>query len=246
MNENYIQKIFIDWDRVAADSYLKEIDSISSLKRLEFENRITFFTGENGTGKSTLLEAIAVSYGFNPEGGTMDYNFSTFDDVSELSNVLRLSKGYRRPKGKFFFRAESFFNVASKLEEYRDITPKEVFYERYGKRSLHEQSHGESVMALFQNNSMEGLYIMDEPEAALSPQRQLTLLIQIEKMAEAGSQFIIATHSPILLGLPGADIYSFDDCGVCLCNYEDTECYKIMELFINNRELLLDRLLRDS
>lgn len=245
MNENYIQKIFIDWDEISDDSYLKKITAISRLKCLDFDNRITYFVGENGTGKSTLLEAIAVSYGFNPEGGTINYNFSTYDDVSELSNVVRISKGYRRPKGNFFFRAESFFNVASKLEEYRDITPKEVFYEQYGGKSLHEQSHGESFLSFFQNNRKDGLYIMDEPEAALSPQRQLTLLIQIAKMTEEGSQFIIATHSPILLGIPGASIYSFDNGEVSLCNYEDTECYTIMKLFINDRELFLHRLLNE-
>lgn len=243
MSENYIQKIVIDWDKIHEDSYLKEISSICDMKSLEFNNRITFFTGENGTGKSTLLEAIAVAYGFNPEGGTLNYNFSTYDDVSELSNAIRISKGYRRPKGNYFFRAESFFNVASKLEEYRDYTPKEVFYERYGGKSLHEQSHGESFLSFFLNNQKEGLYIMDEPEAALSPQRQLSLFIQIAKMAEKGSQFIIATHSPILLGIPGASIYSFDNSEVSLCNYEETECYNVMKMFINDRELLIARLL---
>lgn len=245
LNDNYIQKIHIDWNKVTEDSYLKNITSLKDLEYLNFDNRITFFVGENGTGKSTLLEAIAVAYGFNPEGGTINYNFSTYDDVSELCDAIKISKGYRRPKGNYFFRAESFFNVASKLEEYRDITPKEVFYERYGGKSLHEQSHGESFLSFFQNSNKEGLYIMDEPEAALSPQRQLTLLLQIAKMKEKGSQFIIATHSPILLGLPDVSIYSFDNNEVKLCNYEDTECYTIMELFINNRELFLNRLLSE-
>ncbi len=243
MNDNYIQKIKIKWEEVPDNSYLKDISAISSLKCLEFYNRITCFTGENGTGKSTLLEAIAVAYGFNPEGGTINYNFSTYDDVSKLSDSVVISKGYRRPKGGYFFRAESFFNVASKLEEYRDGTPKEVFYGRYGGKSLHEQSHGESFLSFFLNSPKEGLYIMDEPEAALSPQRQLSLLIQIVKMAEAGSQFLIATHSPILLGLPEACIYSFDNDEVCACNYEETECYQVMKAFLNDRERFLDRLL---
>lgn len=243
MNDNYIQKVHIDWDIIPKDSYLRNIDALKHLEDFSFNNRITFFVGENGTGKSTLLEAIAVAYGFNPEGGTINYNFSTYDDVSELSEAIKISKGYRRPKGNYFFRAESFFNVASKLEDYRDITPKEIFYERYGGKSLHEQSHGESFLSFFQNSSKEGLYIMDEPEAALSPQRQLSLLLQIAKMGEEGSQFIIATHSPILLGLPGASIYSFDNGEVRLCKYEDTECYTVMELFINNREVFLNKLL---
>lgn len=243
MNTNFIQKIQIDWKQIPKTSYLNSISAISKLEYLDFQNEITYFVGENGTGKSTLLEAIAVAYGFNPEGGTLNYNFSTYDDVSELSNFIRISKGYRKPKGNYFFRAESFFNVASKLEEYRDTTPKEVFYERYGGKSLHEQSHGESFLSFFQGNEREGLYIMDEPEAALSPQRQLSLLILIARMAKAGSQFVIATHSPILLGIPGASIYSFDDEQIQLCRYEDTECYNVMKLFINDRERFLKRLL---
>lgn len=127
----------------------------------------------------------------------------------------------------------------SKLEEYRDFTPKEIFYERYGGKSLHEQSHGESFLSFFQANAREGLYIMDEPEAALSPQSQLVLFIQIAKMAKAGSQFIIASHSPILLAIPDAKIYSFDNKEISLCEYEDTESYKVMKLFINDREFFL-------
>lgn len=245
LNDNYIQKINIDWDMIPQYSYLRNIDALKNLDTFDFDNRITFFAGENGTGKSTLLEAIAVAYGFNPEGGTINYNFSTYDDVSELCGAIKISKGYRRPKGNYFFRAESFFNVASKLEDYRDITPKEIFYERYGGKSLHEQSHGESFLSFFQNNIKEGLYIMDEPEAALSPLRQLTLLTQIAKMREEGSQFIIATHSPILLGLPDASIYSFNNGEVKLCDYEDTDSYTIVELFINNRKAFLNKLLKE-
>ncbi|KAB1438196.1 AAA family ATPase [Candidatus Galacturonibacter soehngenii] len=246
MNKNFIQAITIDWNKISNNSYLKEIPSISQLEILNFDNEITYFVGENGTGKSTLLEAIAVAYGFNPEGGTINYNFSTYDDVSELSNAIKISKGIKRPKGGYFFRAESFFNVASKLEDYRDLTPKEVFYERYGGKSLHEQSHGESFLSFFQTNEREGIYIMDEPEAALSPQRQLSLLIQISRMAKAGSQFIIATHSPILLGIPNGSIYSFDNEQINLCKYEETECYNVTKLFINDRESFIKRLLNED
>jgi len=242
INDNYIKKISIDWDKVSSESYLNSIRALKNIEYLNFDNRVTFFTGENGSGKSTLLEAIAVAYGFNPEGGTVNYNFSTYDDVSPLSDAVTVSKGFRRPKGSYFFRAESFFNVAAKLEDYRDMIPKEVFYSRYGGKSLHEQSHGESFLAFFQASEQDGIYIMDEPEAALSPQRQLTLLLEIQKMKEEGSQFIIVTHSPILLGLPNVDIYMFDENGIELCSYEDTDCYKIMEMFINNRESFLKRL----
>ncbi|MDO5406270.1 MAG: AAA family ATPase [Eubacteriales bacterium] len=245
MNDRFIQSVQIDWSQVEKSSYLSEIPVIRSLKKLEFQRNITFFVGENGTGKSTLLEAIAVAYGFNPEGGTINYRFSTYDDVSELSRAIRMTKGYRRPKSNYFFRAESFFNVASKMEDYRDGDLKEIYYARYGGKSLHEQSHGESFLAYFQSFQDDGIFIMDEPEAALSPQRQLTLLIQLAKMAKLGAQFIIATHSPILLGIPGADIISFDDGKLHRCRYEETESYQVMEMFLNHREVLLRKLLED-
>lgn len=244
MIENrFIRDLSIDWNRIPQDSYLKEIPALSGLERLSFPQNITFFVGENGTGKSTLLEAIAVAYGFNPEGGTLNYRFSTFDDVSELGGALSLSKGFRRPVSSYFFRAESFFNVASKAEDYRDGDPKDIYYARYGGKSLHEQSHGESFLSYFLSLEGPGLYIMDEPEAALSPQRQLTLLIQIVRMARKGSQFLIASHSPILLGIPEAQILSFDGEQVHACAYEDTESYQITEMYINHREALMNRLL---
>ena len=243
MNQNYIRSIQIDWSGISGRSYLQKIPVIRNLEKLDFSRSVTFFVGENGTGKSTLLEAIAVAYGFNPEGGTINYRFSTFQDVSELSESIRMVKGYRRAKSGYFFRAESFFNVASKAEEYRDGERKDVYYARYGGKSLHEQSHGESFLRYIQSFDREGLYIMDEPEAALSPQRQLSLLIQISEMVKKGSQFIIATHSPILLGLPGAEILSFEGEKIHPCAYEETESYQVMELFINNREEMLRRLL---
>lgn len=243
MDHKFIRNVSIDWDQIDHNSYLHSIQALKSMEILDFQKNITFFVGENGTGKSTLLEAIAVAYGFNPEGGTMNYRFRTFDDVSELSGAVRMVKGYRRARSNYFFRAESFFNVASKAEDYRDMTPKEIYYKRYGGKSLHEQSHGESFLAYFQSFDQEGLYIMDEPEAALSPQRQLTLFMQIAKMAENGSQFMIASHSPILLGIPGADIISFDGGTMRRCSYEETESYQVMEMFINHREPLIERLL---
>ncbi|MGC6176289.1 AAA family ATPase [Lacrimispora sp. 38-1] len=239
----YIQSIRIDWEKLERDSYLNDISSLKNLESIHFNKNITFFAGENGTGKSTLLEAIGVAYGFNPEGGTLNYRFSTYDDVSELSNALTLSKGAKRSKFNYFFRAESFFNVATKAEDYRDNTPKEIFYQQYGGKSLHEQSHGESFIHFFQSFSKEGLYLMDEPEAALSPQRQLTLLMQIVNLARQGAQFIIATHSPILLGIPDSEIMLFDNDGITLCEYEDTESYQVTELFINHRHEFLNRLL---
>lgn len=243
MNDKFIQSLRIDWSKIEKNSYLRDIPALRQTNFLEFQKNITIFVGENGTGKSTLLEAIATAYGFNPEGGNLNYRFSTFDDVSELNQGIQLIKGFRRAASNYFFRAESFFNVASKAEEYRDVTPKEIYYARYGGKSLHEQSHGESFLAYFQSFGEAGLYLMDEPEAALSPQRQLSLFIQISKMAETGSQFILASHSPILLGIPEADIISFDDGKLKRCDYEDTESYQVMEMFINHRDVLVKRLL---
>ena len=238
MNEQFIQRISIDWDKIEPSSYLRKIDAINKIEELAFEKPITFFVGENGSGKSTLLEALAVAYGFNPEGGTKNYSFSIYDSHSQLHEAIRVSKGFRKAKWGYFLRAESFYNVATKEEEYSDIAhPSEKY---------HEKSHGESFLALAQNQLRpNGLYLFDEPEAALSPQRQLTLLMEIFSCAKQGSQFIIVTHSPILLGIPDAQIISFDDGIVHNCEYEDTESYKVTEMFINNREILLGRLLSE-
>ena len=239
----FVKKVCIDWNRVPANSYLNRIPALKDVEEIPFRSPVTYFAGENGTGKSTLLEAAAVAYGFNPEGGTLNYRFSTYDDVSELGKAVKITKGVLRPEGSYFFRAESFFNVATKAEDYKDLSSAPVMY---GGRALHRQSHGESFLAFFQSFSGRGLYLMDEPEAALSPQRQLTLFIQIAKMAAEGAQFIIATHSPILLGIPGAEILSFDEGEVRPCRYEETESYQVTEMFMNNREKLTERLLRNE
>ena len=238
MNEQCIQHISIDWNKIEENSYLRKIEAIHNLEKLVFEKPITFLVGENGSGKSTLLEAIAVAYGFNPEGGTKNYSFTTYDSHSKLYEAIRVAKGFRKAKWGYFLRAESFYNVATKEEEYADWG--------HPSQKYHEKSHGESFLALAQNQLRpNGLYLFDEPEAALSPQRQLTLLMEICSCAKQGSQFIIVTHSPILLGIPGAQIISFDDGFVHNCEYEDTESYKVTEMFINNREILLKRLLSE-
>lgn len=248
MNDKYIRSVKIDWNKIQVKSYLRNIKALKSMGLLEFRKNITFFVGENGSGKSTLLEAIAANYGFNAEGGNMNYRFSTADDVSELQSAIYLIKGHKKVEQNenYFFRAESFFNVASKAEEYREETPKEVYYSRYGGKSLHEQSHGESFLAYFLSFADQGIYLMDEPEAALSPQRQLTLFIEIARRAKAGAQFIIASHSPILLGIPEADIISFDGGKIHHCEYEETESYNITEMFINNRHKLISELLKEE
>lgn len=235
MNNQFIQSVLIDWDKVNQHSYLRQIEAIKGLEKLEFSKPITFFVGENGSGKSTLLEAIATSYGFNPEGGTKNYNFSTYDSHSDLYEAMRIAKGYRKAKGGYFLRAESFYNVATKEEEYADL--------EHPSQKYHEKSHGESFLALAQSQLRpNGMYIFDEPEAALSPQRQLTLLMEIYECAKNGSQFIIVSHSPILLGIPDAEILCFDDGQVHPCAYEDTDSYQVTKMFINNREQLLNKM----
>ena len=209
----FIREAAIDWDVVPRDSYLRDIPALKGFDRLAFDSNVTFFAGETGTGKSTLLEGIAVAYGYNPEGGTRNYYFSTYQDVSELEEAIRLVKGYRKRNSGYFFRAETFFNVATVTNlQYNDdgCMP-----------DYHAQSHGESFLSFLQDEAREGVYLMDEPEAALSPQRQLTLMRHIYYMAMEGSHFIIATHSPILLGLPGAQILNFSDEGIRPIRYED-------------------------
>lgn len=237
MNNNlFIKSIVFDWDKVEEDSYLREIEAFQDLDKLDFNVPVTFFVGENGSGKSTLLEAIAVAHGFNPEGGTKNYAFSTYDSHSELYEAIKVAKGYRKEKIGYFLRTESFYNVATQEEEYADYLHPSLKY--------HEKSHGESFLELAQNYLQpNGLYLFDEPETALSPQRQLTLLMEIDECAKNGSQFIIVTHSPILLGIPNANIYSFDTGQIHLCDYEDTESYRITKMFVNDREAFLHRLL---
>lgn len=236
MNTQFIKGLSIDWNRIAPYSYLREIEALHDLKSLEFTSPITFFVGENGSGKSTLLEAIAIAAGFNPEGGSRNYHFSTFDSHSELCEAIRIVRGYNRPGWGYFLRAESFYNVATKEMDYAD--------EEHPSQKYHEKSHGESFLTLAQNQFRpHGLYLLDEPEAALSPQRQLTLLINIHECAKAGAQFFIVTHSPILLGMPGAEILTFDEGKLHACSYEETSSYQITELYINNRKQLLERLL---
>ena len=232
MNNLYIQGLQINWDTIPKNSYVHNIPAIKSITELQFDKAITFFVGENGSGKSTLLEAMAVEFGYNSEGGTQNYNFSTYYDISPLSESITLVKGWQRPKFGYFFRAETFFNVAtaSMLD--------------YDGDNYHANSHGEGNLC-FLAYDKPGLYLMDEPEAALSPQRQLTLLKHIYDMSQKGAQFIIATHSPILLGCPNSQILSFDNREILPCDYESTLSYQITKRFLFNKEHMLKELLDD-
>ena len=217
------------------EEYLRRIPAIAGLKKIEFDRQVTFFVGENGSGKSTLLEAMAIASGFNPEGGTQNYRFSTRDSHSSLYRALSLVRTSRHQSWGLFLRSESFYNVASAEEEYMGGRS----------RRYHEMSHGESFLEMMQHNfEPGGLYFLDEPEAALSPQRQMTLLVELDRVAKSGAQFFIATHSPILLALPGARILSFDG-EIHPVDYTETESFQITELFINRREQILKRLLEE-
>ena len=211
---------------------------VRSLQALSFHPKVTYIIGENGTGKSTLLEAIATAWGFNPEGGTKNFHFSTNASHSDLHKYLTLVKGLQKPIDGFFLRAESFYNVASYIDEIDAIRS-------YGGTSLHEQSHGESFFSVFMNRfSGNGLYILDEPEAALSPMRQLSMLIRMHELIDEGAQFIIATHSPILMGYPDATMYSLHQEKIQEITLEETEHYQTMKLFFEDRERLFHHLFR--
>ena len=234
---------------IGSRSYLTEIPVIRHLmtvEQLELEKPVTFFVGENGTGKSTLLEAIAVAYGFNPEGGTKNFRFSTEDSHSELWQSLTLVKrGYA--KDGFFLRAESFYNVASNIDQMdREPSFGGRVVDSYGGVSLHHRSHGESFLALVQNRfGGHGVYLLDEPEAALSPTRQLTLLGQIDELVKQDSQFIIATHAPILMAYPGAQIFQFSEEGIRQVDYRETEHYQVTRCFLEDPERMLRYLLEE-
>ncbi len=226
------------------ESYPFSLPAVRNLEVMELHPDVTFLVGENGSGKSTLLEAIAVSYGFNPEGGTKNFHFGTRPSHSTLHEYIRITKGVRRPKDGFFLRAESFFNVATEIERLDSEGDGPRVIDSYGGTSLHEQSHGESFIALLVNRfGGNGLYLLDEPEAALSPQRQLSALALIHSLVNDDSQFIIATHSPILMAYPEAYIYQFFPDGTKRVDYYETEHYQVMRNFLTNPKRMLDVLL---
>lgn len=243
--EQYIRYIELDRDNVPSFSeYPFNLPAIRDLQSLSFHPKVTFIIGENGSGKSTILESIAVTYGFNAEGGTKNFNFTSRATHSDLNNFMRVVKGTKKPRNGFFFRAESFYNFASNIDDLdREMSFGPPLIESYGGRSLHEQSHGESFFAVFLNKfSGEGIYILDEPEAALSPSRQMSMLSRMHELVCEGSQFIIATHSPIVMAYPDALLYQIRE-GFEKVSYEETEHYQVMSSFLNNREKMLSILL---
>ena len=239
LSADYISKVLFN-DGLNEKSYLNDLPVIKYLKKekeLCFSSNVTFFVGENGTGKSTLLEAIAISYGFNAEGGSINFTFSTNDTHSELFENIVVAKR-KFAKDGFFLRAESIYNAATYIDEVKAT-------HNYGGVSLHKQSHGESFLSIVQNRFFgNGIYILDEPEAALSPNRLLTLMSEMNELVKKDSQFIIATHSPILMAFPNAEIFEFSNDGLKQVSYKETEHYKITKSFLDNPEKMLHYLLK--
>ena len=239
----FVRSVVLKRDEVDDfDAYPFSIPAIRQLDELRIDPHVTLFAGENGSGKSTLVEAIAVAAGFNAEGGSRHVTVSTRASHSVLYKQLRLVRGTRRPRTGYFLRAESFFNVATYIEELHDPDINAA----YGGTPLHAQSHGESFLSLVKNRfGPNGLYVLDEPEAALSMRGNLALMRRMHDLVAEGSQFIVSTHSPILLGYPGAKIYVLSDDGIAETPYEETEVFELTRSFLGDRGQFLHHLFED-
>jgi len=243
--EAYLRAVKVRRDKISSfDNYPFSLPVVRHLEEFSLHPAVTFLVGENGSGKSTLLEAIAVAWGFNPEGGTKNFRFQTRASHSSLHEYLRLVKAPTRAHDGFFLRAESMFNLASEIEHLDEEPGGPPVIGSYGGRSLHEQSHGESFFAVMMHRfGGNGFYVLDEPEAALSPSRQLAMISRLHDLVKMRSQFLIATHSPILMAYPNAWIYQISTHGIERVRLEDTEHYMVAKRFLNDPHQQLARLL---
>jgi predicted ATPase len=242
----YIRELRLDSEAIPSPATFPfNLPAIASLTTLALHPLVTFFVGENGSGKSTVLEAIAEAWGFSPEGGSLNFKFSTHKARSVLADHITLVKNGCYPRTEYFLRAESFYNVATEIERLdEDDSGGGKIVDYYGGTSLHNQSHGESFLSLLMHRlDGDGLYLFDEPEAALSPTRQLAMLARMQQLVDNGSQLIIATHSPILLAFPQASIFNFSASGILPIAYKDTEQYQVTKFFLNNPEGMLAKLM---
>ena len=225
----------------ADDPYPFNLPIVRNLKVLEFSKSVTYIVGDNGSGKSTLLEAIANLLGLNAEGGSKNFNFKTQETHSNLYEELRAVRADLGYRNSFFFRAESFYNLASEVD--RIAGEDHRMLDSYGGVSLHKQSHGESFMSLFTNRLRnKGLYIFDEPEAALSYINQLRFLVWMKEAVNSGSQIIISTHSPVILAYPDAEIFVAEKGILKTTPYDDCYIYRDMLAFVTNKDLVIREL----
>ncbi|MCM3761421.1 AAA family ATPase [Alkalihalobacillus oceani] len=244
-DSQFIREVRLKEELISSyDTFPLTLPFMQNFGTVSFHPNLTCLIGENGIGKSTLLEGIAIALGFNPEGGSLNFSFSSYDSHSNLDSFLRVVKGTNRAKDSFFFRAETFYNVATNIEELdKEPAAGRKVIDSFGGKSLHEQSHGESFFAAFTERFRgNGLYILDEPEAALSPLRQLSMLARMHELIEQDSQFIISTHSPILMAYPGAKIIQLTEEGMEEISLEQTQHYSIMKQFFEDRDRLFHHL----
>ena len=247
--DQFVREVQLRRERVPSfDEYPFVLPVLRDLTSLRLHPKVTFLIGENGSGKSTLIEGIAVAFGLNPEGGSRNFSFGTRPSHSVLGEYLRLVKGVHRPRDSFFLRAESLFNLATEIERLdgepglgASILP------AFGGISLHEQSHGESFLAVLRERfGGNAFYLLDEPEAALSPMRQIAMLRILHDLVRAGSQFVIATHSPVLMAYPEAWIYQLGTEGIARIEYQDTEHYQVTRQFLAYPARMLKYLLDEG
>ncbi len=236
----FIETVSLDRTKIYDPThYAFQLPALRNFSRLELHPQVTFFVGENGSGKSTLLEAIAVANGLNAEGGSRNMQFATRESHSDLYKALTLRRYHALIPDSWFLRAESLFNVATEIDNLG-------VGNSYGGKSLHEQSHGEAFITLIENRFGQGMYFLDEPEAALSPQRQLEFLVLLHQIVHQHSQLVIATHSPIIMSYPLAKIYSFTEQGIAPIDYEETEHYRVTKRFLDSPKRMLRHLLADD